>query len=317
VFNAEPYVQRHFDIEPSVNAANATATITLYFRDQEFVDFNTNSIGFPYLPTVAGGGNSDPNISHVRVTQYHGVPIAPHNVGNPSPGYYSVNGGARVHITPSVNYNSTNNYWEVSFPITGFSGFYVHTNLAFALPVQLQYFNGNKQSGKHILNWKLNMHGHAPVKMILERSADAAHYSELYNLMTDSVRALQAFNYTDAQPLAGINYYRLKILTADGQFFYSNIVALSNAGKAFDIIGIQPNPVNEGSFVLKTSSTHAVMMEIIINDMQGREIRRQQVGVQAGINAIPMDVRTLSSGTYTIYTAIEKDRSTVLRFVKN
>ncbi len=317
VFNAEPYVQRHFDIEPSVNAANATATITLFFRDQEFVDFNTNSIGFPFLPTVAGGGNSDPNISHVRVTQYHGIPIAPHNVGNPSPGYYTVNGGAGVLITPSVNYNTTNNYWEVSFPITGFSGFYVHTNLAFALPVKLQYFNGSKQSGKHLLNWKLSMNGTATVKMILERSTDAAHYTDLYSTTTDSTRALQAFNFTDAQPLAGINYYRLKIITVDGQFFYSNIVALSNTGKAFDIIGIQPNPVNDGSFVLKTSSTHAVMMEIIINDMQGREIRRQRVGVQAGINAIPMDVRQLTSGTYTIYTAIEKDRSTVLRFLKN
>ncbi|MBL0147096.1 MAG: SprB repeat-containing protein [Chitinophagaceae bacterium] len=154
--NAEPYVQRHFDIEPVTNAANATATITLYFKDAEFENFNLNRIGFPPLPTVATGGNTDPAIANVRVTQYHGVPIAPHNLGNPAPGFYSGSGGHGLLITPtSVLYNSTYNYWEVTFPVTGFSGFYVHTNIYFPLPITLNYFTGNKQATNNILNWKV------------------------------------------------------------------------------------------------------------------------------------------------------------------
>lgn len=31
-YNNEPYVQRHFDIEPATNAATSTATVTLYFK---------------------------------------------------------------------------------------------------------------------------------------------------------------------------------------------------------------------------------------------------------------------------------------------
>ena len=59
-FNGEPYVQRHYDLEPVNNPSTASATITLYFTNQEFVDYNTNHPVWPKMPTVAGGGSSDP-----------------------------------------------------------------------------------------------------------------------------------------------------------------------------------------------------------------------------------------------------------------
>jgi hypothetical protein len=38
-FNNKPYVQRHYDITPAINAANAQATVTLYFTQQDFDNF--------------------------------------------------------------------------------------------------------------------------------------------------------------------------------------------------------------------------------------------------------------------------------------
>ncbi|MGB5008590.1 MAG: hypothetical protein WBO39_16745 [Ferruginibacter sp.] len=87
-FNGEPYVQRHHDIEPAVNPAAATAAITLYYTDQEFIDYNANNIVWPDLPTGALG-NADPNKANVRVTQFHGVATtSPSSPGNyPTPVY--------------------------------------------------------------------------------------------------------------------------------------------------------------------------------------------------------------------------------------
>jgi len=51
----------------------------------------------------------------------------------------------------------------------------------------------------------------------LERSADARNFSSVYSITADAVRCGQPFDYTDAQPLAGMNYYRLKITDADGR----------------------------------------------------------------------------------------------------
>lgn len=115
-FNAEPYVQRHFDIEPAVNAATSTATITLYFTDAEFVNFNANNASWPDLPTSVLG-NADPNIANVRVTQYHGIPTT-----SPSqPAMYTGNSGRGTLLTPTlVFYNAALSHWEVRVNVNGF-----------------------------------------------------------------------------------------------------------------------------------------------------------------------------------------------------
>lgn len=314
-YNVEPYVQRHFDIEPATNAATATATVTLYFRDQEFVEFNLNRNGFPALPTVATGGNADPNITNVRVTQYHGLPIFPHNAGNPAPGFYTTSTG--VLIVPTlVNYNSTFNYWEVTIPVNGFSGFYVHTNLFAPLPITLNYFTGTRQGNNHLLNWKVTCNATSSVTLILERSTDGVNFSSIHNITVTALRCNQPFDYTDANPLPGVNYYRLKMISADGKVDYSNIVALINSSKGFDIFSISPNPVTAGNFNLNLFSSSAVPVEIKIMDMQGRVVEQQSKNITAGLNSINFNVEKLAAGTYAISAITGKDKSRVLRFVK-
>ncbi len=315
LYNNEPYVQRHFDIEPATNAATATATVTLYFRDQEFADFNANRGGFPALPTLAGGGNADPNITNLRVTQYHGLPIAPHNAGNPAAGYYTNPAGVLI-VPTSVNYNSTFNYWEVTVPVNGFSGFYVHSNLFFPLPVTLNYFTGAKQGNRNLLNWKVTCNASPSATMILQRSEDGIHFSDIYNITATALRCNQPFDYTDNNPLAGVNYYRLKTLSPDGKINLSNIVALSNNTTGFDIISLLPNPVTDGRFSLLLYSGTATVAEFTITDMQGRTIVQQTNKLGTGISNIPFDISKLAAGSYTISAILSGIKSKVLRFVK-
>lgn len=314
-YNVEPYVQRHFDIEPATNAATATATVTLYFRDQEFVTFNANRNGFPALPTVAGGGNADPNITNVRVTQYHGLPIFPHNAGNPAPGFYTNPTGVLI-VPTGVNYNSIFNYWEVTIPVNGFSGFYVHTNLFAPLPITLNYFTGSRQANKHLLSWKANCNANPSATFVLERSADAIHFSNIYSITVSALQCSQPFNYTDDDPLAGVNYYRLKMISADGKVDYSNTIALTSNIKGFDIFSISPNPVTNGNFNLELFSSNATPVTIKIMDMQGRVVDMQQRSVTTGVNSIYFNVDKLAAGSYTISASQQGNRSRVLKFVK-
>ena len=46
-FNGEPYVQRHYDLEPATNPATATATITMYFTDAAFALYNATNPVWP------------------------------------------------------------------------------------------------------------------------------------------------------------------------------------------------------------------------------------------------------------------------------
>ncbi|MBL7701338.1 MAG: T9SS type A sorting domain-containing protein [Ferruginibacter sp.] len=314
-FNAAPYVQRHYDIEPSVNPNTSTATITLYFKDQEFVNYNAVRGAFPALPTVATGGNSDPNRSRLRITQYHGIPIPPHNTGNPAPGYYSLNTSTLI-IPDTVKYN-TCGYWEVIFKVSGFSGFYVHTNNFNApLPIVVNYLTGRRQGSSHLLNWKVTCSSTPRVTMILERSVDSRNFNPINNITADAVRCNQPFDYTDTDPVKGMNYYRLKMIDADGKISYSSVVALLNALKGFDIISIAPNPVVNGNFKLNVASAQSGKIELSIFDMQGRLVKKQVVSLIAGFNNIPVKADDLSAGTYSIRGVIADEQVKVLRFVK-
>ncbi len=309
-FNGEPYVQRHYDIEPTTTDQTSTsATITLYFTDAEFDLYNTTNPAWPKLPTAAGGGSADPLVANVKVTQFHGV-----GTGSPtSPGNYP---GVKLLVTPlTVLFNGT--YWEVTFNVAGFSGFYVHTNLNGApLPVVINYLNGHKQGSNHLLDWKVTCVSSPRATMTLERSSDARNYTGIYSITADAARCNSPFDYTDASPLKGMNYYRIKTIDIDGKITYSTTVALLNAVKGFDIISIAPNPVVTDNFKLNVASAQAGKMEIVIVDMQGRLVNRQSVSLIAGFNSLPVNVGNLAAGSYSMYGITGEDRSRTVRFVK-
>ena len=152
--------------------------------------------------------------------------------------------------------------------------------------------------------------------MTLQRSSDARNYTGIYTIVADAARCASPFDYTDASPLNGMNYYRLKIVDVDGNITYSTTVALLNAVKGFDIISIAPNPVVSDDLKLNVASAVSGKMEIVIFDMQGRLVNSQSVSLVAGFNSLPVNVANLSSGTYTIRTRVADDQSKVIRFVK-
>ncbi len=313
-YNAEPYLQRHIDILPVTNAATSTGRITLYFTDAEFETYNANNIVWPDLPTVAGGANADARRSNLRVTQYHGTP----NTNPSQPNNYTLATGA--YINPADNDIFWNgNYWEVSFDVSGFSGFYVHTNLSYPLPVNINYLNGKKQGNNtHLLEWKVTCNSSPTVTLVLERSTDSRAFSAINTINATAVQCQQSFTYADNNPLEDINYYRLKVTDADGKITYSNIIALVNAVKGIYITSIAPNPINkDGSFKLNITSAKTDKLEMVITDMQGRLVQKQFIIIAAGYNAVTMLVPELAGGAYAIYgTNTAGDKTKVIRFIK-
>lgn len=115
-YNGQPYVQRHYDIEPATNAATATATVTLYFTQQDFDAFNAVPGHGPDLPKTP---NDASGIANLRVYQYHGLSTT--NL----PGTYSGVGTAIDPDNSNIRWNYIASCWEVIFGVTGFSGFFV------------------------------------------------------------------------------------------------------------------------------------------------------------------------------------------------
>jgi trimeric autotransporter adhesin len=311
-YNAEPYLPVHFDVTPATNPLTSTGTITLFFLQSDFDNYNANNGLWPDLPNAPGDAVG---ISNLRISQYHGSANT-----NPSlPNQYSA--GTATYINPAdanIVWNVVNNYWEVTFNVTGFSGFYVHTNLQYVLPIVFNYLNGVRQGTNHLLNWKVTCNSSPTATLILERSSDNRTFTAINTVNATALRCADPFNYTDANPLLGLNYYRVKIIDANGKVSYGNTIALLNAVKGFEVLNVAPNPVtSNGAFKLTVSAAKAETIGIVITDMQGRVVERKQINIIGGYNAIPMNISQLASGTYNVQvTSSTGDKTKVLRVVK-
>lgn len=182
-------------------------------------------------------------------------------------------------------------------------------------PISVNYFTGIKQNDKHLLKWKLTCNSMPTVTIELERSKNGSNYTSIYSIVATALRCQQPFNYTDAQPAKGVNYYRLKMTDANGKITYSTVVPLINAIKGIDVMSIAPNPIVNGSFNLKVSSAEKTQMEIAITDMQGRILQKQTVPMIAGFNLIPINVKSFVAGTYQLFGNSSGERTRILRFV--
>jgi hypothetical protein len=124
-YNGQPYLQRHFDIEPVNNATTATSIITMYAYQDEFDAYNAVAVpmGLPPMPVdwVYDG--------NIRITQFHGV--------GTQPGNYP---GGVEYINPAVYWDTAKHWWQLSFQANGFSGFYIHTG---SFPLQLSTVKGS------------------------------------------------------------------------------------------------------------------------------------------------------------------------------
>ena len=239
------------------------------------------------------------------------------NLGSLTIAHFDGAGWNSYAIPVLLGGGSTTTTGSITWPgVTAFSPFSLaSTTFNNPLPVTVNYFNGTKQNGNHLLNWKVTCNSTPGVTMEMLRSTDGRNFADIYSINATALQCQQPFNYTDTYPAAGINYYRLKMTDANGKISYSTIVSLINADKGFDIMNIVPNPVVNGKFELKVIAAQKANIEIIITDMQGRVIQKQTVNTIAGFNTVPVNVANLAAGTYHLFGNTAEGRSGVLRFV--
>lgn len=212
----------------------------------------------------------------------------------------------------------TNTAGDVSWPgVSVFSPFSIASiDFNNPLPIAINYFKGIKQGSNHVLNWKVTCISTPHTTMILQRSSNGQLYSDITSIAADAARCNQPFNYTDAAPLPGMNYYRLKITDADGKVSYSATVVLLNAVKGIGIISIAPNPVVNQTLLLNITSAKTTPLGINIFDMQGRLVSRQSISLVAGYSSLPVNVARLTPGTYTMSVVADGEQPAKIRFVK-
>jgi hypothetical protein len=202
--------------------------------------------------------------------------------------------------------------------VYGYNGLRGTFNIAItgaAVPVTIEYFKGSRQNSGNLLDWKVACYNSPTATMVLERSADARKFDPINSITETATRCLQPFSFVDASPLGGVNYYRLKTIDADGKVSYSTIVALMNKDKGFEISSLMPNPV-KATAILSVISAEKTILQVVVSDLAGRQLSKQQVILVAGSNQVPLRLGNLSAGTYQVTGITAGGTTTTVRFVK-
>lgn len=200
------YLARNYQITPTNNINTSTATVTLYFNQQEFLDFNANPAKTADFPINAADLNGIANLRILKIS----------SSSNDNSGLINTYSGTQLVINPDddkIIWNATANRWEVTFDVVGFSGFFATTEPT-TLPVTLVDFSVKKESNGAKLQWQTATETNNKAFEIY-RSGDDKQFIKIDEVDGKGSNSLYAF--FDKKPLNGNNYYKLVQVDIDGK----------------------------------------------------------------------------------------------------
>ncbi len=192
--------------------------------------------------------------------------------------------------------------------VSTFSPFTIGTTdqSANLLPFKLTSFTVTPKQQTVLINWVV-ANNNDQQEYILERSKDAIHFETTLTVTAKANSVIADYNYTDAQPLSGWNYYRLRAKDHQNKTQVSSIVKVWMGKGAF--ISLLPNPASE-KIVIHLSGPSSIQQLQLVNTV-GQVLR--QLNTIQFLNEI--NISNLQAGIYYI-RFLGKDGLTIRSFLK-
>ena len=269
------YVPRHYEITPATNPNTATGTVTLFFTQADFNAYN-GTITSGLLPT---GPTDASKIANLQILKYAGTSAT--GLGyTGSPTYIPGNGNSWNTGAYTFVWNATNSIWEVTFPVSGFSGFFAKS-VDQALPVTLISFTGKAREKDNELNWKTSSETNFS-HFEIQRSVNAKVFEKIGNRASN-----ESGNYTflDSKSPDGSAYYRLKMIDLDETYSLSKTIAIANNTEKTVVGNFYPNP-STGKVYIEINAMEKGNWNITTYDLSGRVISVKSKLLQVGLNKI-------------------------------
>ncbi len=182
-------------------------------------------------------------------------------------GHYT--GGAWTELSTNAAAGGSAGVWTTS--VTGFTTFspfapgncgaYASNICPTLLPVDLLSFSGKANGNISELAWKTTREINIK-SFVIERGLDGSNFEGIGNVAAKNLSGQNEYGFDDRSvPLASIVYYRLKIVGSNGQYKYSQVIAL-NFKKGNGNIQIFPNPVKNILFITHDKASPGASVNI-------------------------------------------------------
>ncbi|GLR19876.1 T9SS type A sorting domain-containing protein [Portibacter lacus] len=174
---------------------------------------------------------------------------------------------------------------------------------ASVLPVELAFFDGENRNDKSHLTWQ-TVNERNNLGFEVERSSDAVSWTNLGFIEGSGNSSTQLdYQFVDQEPMAGINYYRLRQIDVDGNFKFSEIIDIRTNIDNKTIL-LFPNPARdklsihtgtlEDAKVSIFNQIGVLVKEIIVNEED-----------------LVMDISLLNKGNYIL--KVEKEETVIVK----
>lgn len=185
----------------------------------------------------------------------------------------------------------------------GFSSFYLHGGST-PIPVNLVDFKVQRAGKVNNVSWSTSQEVNTS-HFVIERSNDGNNFTEIGRVTANgNSNTLLNYSFVDANPVKGINYYRLRVVDRDNSAKFSATRSVRNEGIAD--IAIYPNPVND-VMTLTIDADKAGNGALVISDITGKVVATRTITVAQGNNKLPVNTAALASGAYIIKVQLNDD----------
>lgn len=203
--------------------------------------------------------------------------------------------------TRAVSFSPTMNHSYIIFvnyfnPGTGSMDYFCLDNIiltASVLPVEMLSFVAEDQTQGIDLKWETEALA-TDYTFELEWSGDAYLFESMGTLTANAGET--AFNYTHESPQPGMNYYRLRMIDANGDESYSEIRQVEHEKNHF--VQVYPNPTaSEINLGLRLYETSEVAVRVL--DASGRLAHQQSQVLAEGSPVLALNIQDdLPGGLY-------------------
>lgn len=279
-------MNRYWNVSPSVQPATSIP-IRTYFTPADFTALQSQCVGLAsvydlqfYKFKSGSGINPNPLLGH------SGATIAD-------------------LLQPSFSIGTVGNQYYAEMLVPSFSGGGGgSTGDTSPLPIEGLFFDALLMSDNRVkLSWTTEKEYQNAYYQV-EKSLDRQVFENIGLVAAgNNANMPQQYQFWDAQPYKGINYYRLKQVDIDGNYTYSTVKMLL-IDKGLQVL-LYPNPLNDKLWIECNDKTSYVFIRIY--DNVGRLMLEKEI--TATKDAI--DVSKLSSGMYRIQVISDSMARTV------
>jgi len=130
----------------------------------------------------------------------------------------------------------------------------------------------------------------------IEKSTNGIDFIKTSSVNPADAAYRNGYTFTDRN-LSASNYYRIKMISADGKVYYSSVQLLTLTEKNSVTFKAYPNPFRD-RFTVQVTAAYAGINQLIITDALGRTQKTMNMTLQAGQNIVSLHTEALASGMY-------------------